>query len=277
MKKTILSMFLMIISMCIGMCVACGDKQAKDGGQAEAAVEEKAESASSNEADADKDDNFPDTDIREEGTPANELPGIRSAWASKKLTGVAAGKTADIERFALAFCKQYAKYKPNKYLCEYLQAPSKYDEETADYRVSNQKKSGYLSCAVNFDFDWLTDCCYWNRSNGHKLVAFWMTETHVSWDIDEHLLAFYDYDPATDTMTPEPNLTKKVEEAMRTFDSYHVVLPLKGKDIGLEGRMIFDHSKDDTLQPFYLLRWNGNDFKVENGEKYKLQIQTSDL
>jgi hypothetical protein len=68
-----------------------------------------------------------------------------------------------------------------------------------------------------------------------------------------------------------------VDEAMRTFDSYHVVLPLKGKDIGLEGHMVFDHSKDDTLQPFYLLRWNGNDFKVENGEKFKLQIQTSDL
>ena len=122
--------------------------------------------------------------------------------------------------------------------------------------------NGYLACLALLQYDTVTECCYWNRNNGHKLVAFWLSATFENSSLDRHLAAFYDYDPATGIMTPEPKLTQMIEQAASQYDAYSVRLPEEGKDI-----MIYDYTineeEDSAEIKNYALRWNGYDFKLE--------------
>ena len=239
------------------MLTACGNKQANqaqtDESQAESVAEEQVEEPFIREGEL-EDDGADPADCK--------IPAIRNTWAPKKLTGVASNGKFDIELFALAFCKAYPDYEPNKSLIDYLNDPTNYNEEEADYRIDDKKKNGYLSCYMQKDLDWGTVCCYWNRNNGHKLVAFWMTEEHLSYDKAEQMLAFYDYDPATDTMTPEPDLCKKVLEVTSQYDTYGITLPDEGKDITALCHNLETYH-DNAVEAHYVFRWNGYDFRPE--------------
>lgn len=248
------------LSMVLG---ACGEKQTSKEQEAaqsaSAAVEKKTDGKASQADGAELAGN-------EKAAETTPIAAISSAWASKSLKGIAPGGKADIERFALAFTQEYGEYKPNKVLCIYLKYPANYkeklDAEEANlFEVYNKKKSGYISCRAMVQYSWDTECCYWKRNNRHQLVAFWLVEEHENSD-GEHLLAFYDYDPATDTMTPEPAITKRVDEAMVPYDDYTIRLPEQGKDIELIGHKI-NIEEDNCENTGYLLRWNGNDFKIE--------------
>ena len=248
------------------MLTACGEKKADkaqaDENQKESTVQEQTVADDEN---AIADEEFMgDGELEDDGVAPGdcEIPAIRKAWAKREISPVAADKGADITHLAYAFCTEYAKYLPNKSLAEYLEFPDRYNEEEADYRVEDQTKKGYLSCFMNRDLDWGVDCCYWNRSNGHQLVAFWLMEDHVSWDKYENLLVFYDYDPDTDTMKPEPALAEKMEKEMGAYDSYSFSLPADGKDIAvLCHNTLTNH--DFSEEVHFLYRWNGNDFKLE--------------
>lgn len=261
MKKTF---FMMALAACSFMLTACGDKQASQTENAENKSETTTKETAATEKTDDAAATDEDGDIKDD--ELHKLPEISRVWASKPLTKVAAGKTADIERFALAFCKEYPMYRPNRIISDYLVSPASYDEEKSLFHIDNQKKNGFLACRLFTEYDMNTDCCYWNRKDGHKLVAFWMKESLESYDKDEHLLVFYDYDPATDAMTPEPSISKMVENAMNSYDSYTINLPDEGKDIDLIGHKI-NLKEDNCDNTYYLLRWNGNDFKLEKEEE----------
>ncbi|MBR5687204.1 MAG: hypothetical protein IKX36_04515 [Prevotella sp.] len=255
--------FLVALAALPFLLAACGDKPANQSqsadNQEKAAVEEKSETSKAKKADADKNvaDDDPDALL------IGQIDAIRSVWASKPLKGVAAGKTIDIERFAYAFCKEYPNFDANKAIYDYIVSPATYKEKNSYFRVESQKKYGYLSCRAELQVSWDTYCCYWKRNNGHCLVAFWMEQGHESEPhATDGLLVFYDYNPATDTMTPETSLAKKVEEAMSPFDEFSVNLPAQGKDIELTGYKI-DIENDSAEGTDYLLRWNGYDFKME--------------
>lgn len=239
------------------MLVACGNKQANqvqsDEDQANGAVEEQVEEVMVREGEIEDDGVLPED---------CKIPAIRDTWASKKLTGVAVNGKTDIGLFTLAFGKAYSDYEPNKCLIEYLNDPTKYDIEKADYEIVDKKNNGYLSCYMKRDLDWSTVGCYWNRNNGHKLVGLWLAEDHLSFEKVEQLLVFYDYDPGTDTMTPEPDLCKKVLEKISQYDSYYLTLPAEGKDIAATCYYL-ETKHDHAEQAYYMLRWNGYDFRLE--------------
>ena len=198
-----------------------------------------------------------------EETPGN-IEIIRNVWEMTPIPGIAEKGKVDIERFARAFCYEYSNYEPNKALCDYLKDPKGYNNE--DYRIDNQKSNGYIKCQGMFQVSWDVTGCYWNRDNGHKLVAFWLEQGHESDpELADALVVFYDYDPAKDVMTPEPALGKAIEKAMAHYDTYSVVLPDKGKDIELVGYKI-DYKNDSAEPYYYIYRWNGNDFKLEKAK-----------
>ena len=190
---------------------------------------------------------------------------VRSVWEMAPIPVVAAEGMADIERFALTFCNEYSTYVPNKVLYDYLKDENKFNEDLEKigfgFNVDNQKDEGYILCRAETQFSKDTDCYCWKRDNGHSLVAFWMEEGFESGDSDG-LLVFYDYDPATNTMTPEPELGKKVDEAMAQYDGYTVRLQeqdIIGHKINIE--------EDNYENTRYLIQWNGNDFILEMTEE----------
>lgn len=191
---------------------------------------------------------------------------VRSVWELAPIPVAPAEGMADIERFALSFCNEYSNYVPNKVLYDYLKDQAKFKEDLEKigfgFNVDNQKEEGYILCRAETQFSQDTDCRCWKRDNGHILVAFWMEEASESGDDDE-LLVFYDYDPATNTMTPELELGKKVAEAMAQYDG--------GYTVRLQDQEIIGHKinveEDNCENIVYSLRWNGNDFSLEKTEE----------
>ena len=226
------------------MLIACGEKKAKD----VLAAEDKTETANENQ---NEDENY---------TPESEVDVISSVWEMSPLAGVAKDGKVGIEQFAQKFCYEYNNYQPNKELCDYLRDPAKYNNE--DFDINCQSKKGYISCRGMFQCSFDTECCYWKRKNGHSLVAFWLYEGHES-GAEYQLLAFYDYDPDTDTMTPEPALSKRLLDVVDKYDSYSVILPEEGTDIEIIG-YTDNEEEDNCIATDYQAHWDGNDFtKIE--------------
>lgn len=93
--------------------------------------------------------------------------------------------------------------------------------------------------------------CYWNRSNGHKLLAVNMSKPV---DPEIEFVCFYDYDPQKKTLTPEPEIVEMLQQRFGDAPVAYI-LPKKGKelrvrDCGNEGGVyVFDW---DGMKPVYL-------------------------
>ena len=106
--------------------------------------------------------------------------------------------------------------------------------------------------------DRFTYACYWNRKNGHKLFAAFMEECWESVDWDQCLVVFYDYDPSTGNMKPEPALTKMIEERVKDYMCYYLRLPEEGKDIEVIG--VESMEEEASADEMFTLIWNGQTF-----------------
>lgn len=199
---------------------------------------------------------------KEEEEKVVELSGIgeiKRVWANKTFEVEPGDITPGIEQYALAFCKTYPQYELNKVIADYL-IDEKYDESM--YEIVNDKKNGYLRCTWLVQFTNTTEVCFWNRKDGHQLVAAYM-EANYENAPSENLVVFYDYDYANDIMTPEPALTKMIEERMQKYDDYSVVLPQQGKDIEVVGYVV-DEANDTADRVELKLKWDGQTFSWEN-------------
>lgn len=256
MKKTVL---LMALATFLVVLVACGDKQAN---QQSATAGEKTEANATDTATNSETDPL-DAEYAEGANDGEVVLEIASKWDSKPLKNIVTEDIFDVERFAYVFADEYSDFKPNKVICEYLDSPEKFKKKESLFGVRNMKKNGYLECSAQTEVSWGTTCCYWKRKNGHALVAFWLERGHEGEDeLSETALAFYDFNPETDTMTPEPALCKIVEDIARNYDAYLIKLPEEGKDINLYC-LTYNKAKEYYESTPYLLRWNGNDFKAE--------------
>ena len=207
--------------------------------------------------------------------PERTIVSIRKAWADKTIKVDADKSKVGIKDFALAFCKTYPQCETNEAMRRYLSDPElaakddyrleidnpKYDYPDAFY-LSCNSKNGYIRCMQELQTDRYTFACYWNRTNGHKLFAAYMEECWEQVDWDQCLICFYDYDPATGVMTPEPALTKMIEDRMKQYElCYYVMLPEVGKDIEVTG---VDSMEDDACAvDNFILKWDGMSFKWE--------------
>ena len=188
----------------------------------------------------------------------NHIGAIHSAWEEVPFQVPVVEGMSDLKRVANTFCFEYGNYDPNTVLHNALEDPNYNDE---DYAIESQEENGYLACKGRFQYSKDVCCRMWDRENGHKLVAFWLEEAHEDGE-ENCLLAFYDFDPATNTMTPEPALSNKVDEAMAQYDGYTVRL----QDQEIIGHKI-NVEEDNCENTVYLIRWNGNDFSLEKTEE----------
>ncbi len=255
MRRTFLGMavaaFLLVLT-------ACGDKKAnqtENGGEsADSLVEnERVEALDENE------EVFSDVEA---------LRKIQTTWSKESIEGLRPEENGlDIVDLAIAFCDKYSDFEANKQLVNYFTRREQFNSDW--FYVDEQQKNGFVECASGSEVSHDVTACYWKQKNGHRLVAFWLERGHEGSDEVDGLLAFYDYDPEAEEMTPKPELTQRVEKAMSKFDSYSVRLPDEGKDIILMGYNS-GADEDSYETAYYLFKWNGNGFDLVEADEDEL-------
>ena len=255
MKKVLTAIMLVATVMFFS---ACGNKAGNGETQDSTAV---AENASQEVEDADD----------EYEVPERTIVSIRQTWIDKALK-VDANNKVGIKDFAQTFCEAYPQCKTNDALRRYFSNPDaatkneyslEIDNPEYDYpdefEISCNPGNGFIRCMQVIQTDRYTFACYWNRKNGHKLVAFYMEECWEQVDWDQCLICFYDYDPATGVMTPEPALTEMIEKRMKQYElCYYIQLPEEGKDIEVTG--VDSMEEDACADESFILKWDGMTF-----------------
>ena len=180
------------------------------------------------------------------------LEGIDKGWAAKTIDNVINGSLGImLERFDQTWptwMVGVVRQTMEKGLAEEV-----LDEET-ELTVTVDTKNGFVSVGdAGTDGEYMS-ACYWNRPNGHKLLAVLMGKPT---DPCIEVLCTYDYDPQKKALIPEPSILKGYrwgdkEEYQQIFCN----LPRTGKNItvedwsGEEGPVVHMFTWDGT-KPVY--------------------------
>ena len=127
------------------------------------------------------------------------------------------------------------------------------DEET-ELTVTVDTKNGFVSVGDAGTDGAYMSACYWNRPNGHKLLAVLLGKPT---DPCIEVLCTYDYDPQKKTLIPEPSILKGYRWGDKgEFNQILCDLPRTGKNIkvedwsGEEGPVVHTFTWDGT-KPVY--------------------------
>ena len=102
------------------------------------------------------------------------------------------------------------------------------DAETS-LTVTIDTKNGFVGVGDGGTDGEYMSACYWNRSNGHKLLAVLVGKPT---DPCIEVLCTYDYDPQKKTLTPEPDILKGYRWGERgDYVQVFCHLPKKGKNV----------------------------------------------
>ena len=200
------------------------------------------------------------------------IKAIRGIWAEGmehgggRLRVELADIKENINRYAVAFCSTFPETRTNKQLRNYFLFPDEFEKDL--YVVDSKPRNGYVRCEMTTELAPYTEVCYWNRKNGHKLVAVYMEDNYENESENDRMVVFYDVDPAADMMTAEPALTRMIEERVKGYDDYSVKLPKEGKDIEVIGYVI-DKEADSADLTSMKLVWNGTTFAWAAGKGTK--------
>ena len=121
------------------------------------------------------------------------------------------------------------------------------DEETS-LTVTVDTKNGYVIVGDGGTDGEYMSACYWNRSNGHKLLAVLLGKPT---DPCIEVLCTYDYDPQKKMLTPEPDILKGYRWGERgDYVQVFCHLPKKGKDV-----LVDEWGNDGPVQ--HTFTWDG--------------------
>lgn len=191
--------------------------------------------------------------------PETYISEIQKVWADNPLQVENLFPQAEIRNFAKAFCSQYQDYMPNEAMVDYLKKPGEYTWEEKHYYAEDDPRHGYIKCDMGGQFDYMTEMCYWHRSNGHQLVGVLMQVGYEGEKCDAAIL-FYDFDPKTQRMIPDTEVYQTVMDILSKHKgSLFFRLPQEGKDI--EVSAVQWTPEDDFVYDDIVLKWTGNNFK----------------
>ena len=163
---------------------------------------------------------------------------VNSLWRTKKLSVKNGGNTPDIVTLLRAFYQAMPTWAVSQVLKQ-ADHPAKgtrqsgtaaiWDgEEEDDYRILIDRRNGYADLASQTDID-QTAASVWRKDNGHRIFALSLFQQHGN---PQNVLCWYDYDPQTQTMTPEKSpLDDFKPSAKGAFVAYE--LPMTGTDFNI--------------------------------------------
>lgn len=171
------------------------------------------------------------------------LDQIRDSWLSKNIQ-VSEGAEANILHLVSAFQQTWPTYSGGE-LMKFAAANVPYHNTDRVVDLQN----GYMAYSEDdpeSESDEGLEACVWNRKNGHKLMAvslYRMTPSELV------VLCFYDYDPATQTLSPEKNLANLFTPSFPGY-RYRPWLPQHGKSL-----IVKEYFGGITIQHSY--SWDG--------------------
>lgn len=163
---------------------------------------------------------------------------VNSQWRTKKISVKDGGQTPDVVTLLRAFHQALPTWAVSQVLKQ-ADHPAKgtrqsgtaaiWDgEEEDDYRILIDRRNGYADLASQTDID-QTAASVWRKDNGHRILALSLFQQHGN---PQNVLCWYDYDPQTQTMTPEKSpLDDFKPSAKGAFVAYE--LPMTGTDFNI--------------------------------------------
>lgn len=163
---------------------------------------------------------------------------VNSQWRTKKISVKNGGQTPDVVTLLRAFHQALPTWAVSQVLKQ-ADHPAKgtrqsgtaaiWDgEEEDDYRILIDRRNGYADLASQTDID-QTAASVWRKDNGHRIFALSLFQQHEN---PQNVLCWYDYDPQTQTMTPEKSpLDDFKPSAKGAFVAYE--LPMTGTDFNI--------------------------------------------
>lgn len=135
--------------------------------------------------------------------------------------------------------------------------------------MSIDRSKGYARFEWMVQYDEIIEMCYWNRSDGKKLLGVCTTRNHENSE-GSVTLAFYLLDATHHKLMFSKTITDKVTQSLKRVQripganpiSIAVKLPRQGKDIGVT-RWVIHEDNDYADDPmYYELKWNGKSFNA---------------
>ena len=163
---------------------------------------------------------------------------VNSQWRTKRISVKDGGQTPDVVTLLRAFHQALPTWAVSQVLKQ-ADHPAKgtrqsgtaaiWDgEEEDDYRILIDRRNGYADLASQTDID-QTAASVWRKDNGHRIFALSLFQQHGN---PQNVLCWYDYDPQTQTMTPEKSpLDDFKPSAKGAFVAYE--LPMTGTDFNI--------------------------------------------
>ena len=163
---------------------------------------------------------------------------VNSQWRTKKISVKNGGQTPDVVTLLRAFHQALPTWAVSQVLKQ-ADHPAKgtrqsgtaaiWDgEEEDDYRILIDRRNGYADLASQTDIDQMA-ASVWRKDNGHRIFALSLFQQHGN---PQNVLCWYDYDPQTQTMTPEKSpLDDFKPSAKGAFVAYE--LPMTGTDFNI--------------------------------------------
>ena len=163
---------------------------------------------------------------------------VNSQWRTKRISVKDGGQTPDVVTLLRAFHQALPTWAVSQVLKQ-ADHPAKgtrqsgtaaiWDgEEEDDYRILIDRRNGYADLASQTDID-QTAASVWRKDNGHRIFALSLFQQHEN---PQNVLCWYDYDPQTQTMTPEKSpLDDFKPSAKGAFVAYE--LPMTGTDFNI--------------------------------------------
>jgi len=187
-------------------------------------------------------------------TPAE----IGSGWTSKDIKVEKGGEQPDI----VVLLKAFAKVWPTQTLDLLLgmaddRQSQSINRDTGGGMVIDYN-NGYAEVMPGDAPGDVLRAAVWKRSNGHRLLGLniFTPQKDDASKADGEALCFYDYDPKTETLTPEKdNAVVKFQPSKGQFASYE--FPRMGRDM-LVGDMDSDYNGK-----WHVFAWDGKTFKEE--------------
>ena len=191
---------------------------------------------------------------------STSIEDIDAGWATKPISNVANGSfDTMLERFDQMWPTWMVRAVRNT--MKKGLAKQVLDKDT-ELTVTVDQKNGFVGVGDGGTDGEYMSACYWNRSNGHKLLAVLLGSPT---DPCIEVLCTYDYDPAKKMLTPEPEILKGYRwHDRKAYSQIFCNLPRKGKEITVD-----DWSGDDGPVR-HTFKWDGMKPVYSKSEPLKL-------